>query len=152
MKRKKQLNIAPPLELLFFIKTALISGDSVYEAIESYVIRPEACDFTKNIKEWFEKIKAGQETDSVLIKIKSIHRRILLEILEIGIKGQPVLEKLLEFEIKLSKAIDDDIDRQLKKMPLYSLFPLLFLQLPSLMIIGFMPFIGRLSSSIGGQF
>lgn len=136
----------PVFELLLFVKAYIYKGNSVYESVGGYINKNKGSQFTSELSQWLEAIDKKKSA----VKTKSIHMQVLFEILEMGLEGQPILNKLNQFELRLSEAIDAEIELKLKKMPIYSLFPLLFFQLPSLMIIGFMPFLNKLSMSISG--
>lgn len=141
-------NLAPPLELVLKVKYDLDKGFSVRYSILNY-INQNSDDFRAYVVRWLSLFDQGKSTDSLKDKIQSNLRKSVLDVLEKGLKGEPILKtlELLEQEIILS--CEAEIDEKLQKLPFLLLIPLLLFQLPAFLLLLFGPLMGKLLSSFG---
>jgi len=145
--------IAPPLHLLYLIKSKLVSGESTYDALYTFLKDPKVIKdkkFILYLRQWFDCYCEGSDSVAVKKNFKSIYRKSLIDLLELGLEGYPIVESLSKLEVKIIEAMDSEIELKIKKMPIYALMPLMFLQFPSLLILGFIPFFEMFTSQLGG--
>lgn len=126
-------NLAPPLILLWDVKRALEKGQSVSTGIKNYLKRPKDDFFYEQIEMWW----LSQQNSRIFFDKKqmSYHRRHLLEILELGLKGQGILNSLYLLETEIIISCDNEIHLYVARLPLVSLIPLTFLIFPSMLLL-----------------
>lgn len=139
--------LAPPLRALLFIKLKIQSGLSIRESIREYTQENIHCSFAKDLAVWFFQIEAGQEVS--LKPFSRPFRKMLIETFTRGLQGDSILKSLEALEEDMIEASQADMERQLQKLPLLTMIPLLFLQLPAFLILVFGPLILRLIHQMG---
>ncbi len=138
--------IAPPLYCLIKLRFFIEGGMSVRQAIACYT-HTQSDSFSRIICIWLKIHANSQSTLLIKQKIKSPYQRHILDLLEQGLLGQPILRKLELFEADLTKVYNEEIEEKIKILPIISLIPLLLFIFPSLLILIFGPF---LSEMLGG--
>lgn len=91
----------------------------------------------------------GGDPGIVLRELTSPHRRILLGLLERGLRGEAISSALKDFESEVVQACRSDMDRHLALLPFKMMIPLMLLIFPSLMLLLFGPFLDALSKGFG---
>ena len=137
--------LAPPLNAVLQIQMKIKNGLSVRAAIKSYIRQYAHCPFCKQINLWFLCLEAGKPffpPDWT----KKIYRKILVEILHRGLKGEPIAGLLKEFEEELKTAALQDLEEQIQKLPFISLIPLFLFQVPAFFILLLAPLLLDLQS------
>ena len=134
--------LAPPLKALLYIKLKIQSGLSVRESIREYTQENLHCGFAKDLSLWLFQMEAGAKVNTTAFQ--KTYRKMLIEILSQGLEGAPILKSLTALEDELVLASKMDMDKQLKKLPLMTLLPLLFLQLPAFLLLVFGPLVMEL--------
>ena len=139
------VSIAPPLQAVLHLRLHLESGLSVSQSIKTYVKRFPEEDFAKNLGQWlfFEETDRDYSLDSF-----SCYRKNLIEILKRGLRGEPILEILLEFEKEAVDICKNDLEKHLQKLPFISLFPLMVFQFPAFLLLFIGPLVLELISSL----
>ena len=126
-------NISPALILLWDIKRALEKGQSVSLGMKFFLNRKIDDIFFNQVDQWW---LAQNNTLSAFNKSElAPTRKHLLEILEMGLKGQSILEFLKVYEQELILGCEDEIQVHLARLPLILMFPLMGLIFPALMIL-----------------
>ena len=140
-------SLAPPLRALLEIKLKVQTGSSVRAAIKEYTTEFKSEPFARDLQQWLFNREAG---GGALIKPFQgyTYRKLLIEVLARGLEGGAVLKPLLALEEELISASQIDMDRQLKKLPLTAMIPLLLLQLPAFLILVFGPLLLRLMDQL----
>jgi hypothetical protein len=72
----------------------------------------------------------------------------LREYISRGLRGEPILTALKEYQLELIAQIDFEIDRQSALLPIKALVPLLLFQFPALLILAFGPLLERLNKFV----
>lgn len=79
---------------------------------------------------------------------RSPFERALLEILNRGLAGEPILGAVRILKVEVERAAQIELDLFLAKLPLLSLLPLLFFLLPAFLILLFGPLFNLMSKGI----
>lgn len=135
--------LAPPLNCVLQIIASLERGLGVKSALLNY-IQKNKDSFSRQVSEWLKLKEQGGLAKEYKNDISSVHRRTLLSVFDMGLEGLPILDHLKELEVELLKIGRSELDIYIKRLPIISLFPLLFLQLPALLIIILCPVLDEL--------
>ena len=126
--------LAPSLNCILQVTASLEGGLGVKPALLNY-IRKNKDPFSQQVSEWLRLKEQGGATKEYKNDIDSAYRRTLLSVFGMGLEGLPILDRLKELEVELVKVGRSELDTYIRRLPLVSLFPLLFLQLPALLLI-----------------
>lgn len=141
--------VAPPLALLLAIKRSLEKGQSVRAGLNYYLHR-EKNDFALVVVQWMGLLQQGHSTRKLLLSVKSLHRQVLLELLERGLSGEPIYQALLQLETEIIEACQDEMNETLARLPFILLVPLLLFQFPAFLMLLFGPLLQNFFHSLGG--
>ena len=139
--------LAPPLNAVLQIQLKIKSGLSVRSAIQAYVKDSPDCSFATQINLWLFYMETGKPFIQIIPKKKS-YRKILLDILHRGLKGEPILCILQEFEIELKRAALQDLEQQIQKLPFFSFLPLFLFQVPAFFLLLLAPLLLELQENL----
>ena len=138
--------IAPPLNAVLQIELNIKSGLSVRAAIINYIRESPDSDFARQIETWLFCVETGRGFLEKSFK-KKPYRKALLDLLLRGLKGEPILSPLQEFEEELREASMQDLEQQIQKLPFICLIPLFLFQVPSFFLLLLGPLLMELISS-----
>ena len=139
--------LAPPLNATLQIQLKIKSGLSVRSAIKAYVRDFSECPFAMQMGLWLFCLETGKHFIQSALTKKS-YRKILLDILYQGLKGEPILGILQEFEMELKQVALQDLEQQIQKLPFISLIPLFLFQVPAFFLLLLAPLILELQASL----
>lgn len=142
-------SIAPPLVLLAAVKRAMEKGQPVRQGIQGYLKTNEG-DFAKMVTRWWALLQQGQETIFLLRELQSLHRQVLLQLLERGLAGESIYNALLQLESELIEACQDELANKIARLPFLLLVPLLLFQFPAFLLLLFGPLLQNFFHSLGG--
>ena len=136
-------NIAPSLVLLWDVKRALESGRSVHTGVRCFLQRREQNSFHLAVGRWW----AFQNNSQVVFDRSTLapQRKYLLDLLEMGLKGHPILENLKNTELELISSCENEIENHISRLPLILMLPLMGLVFPATMWLLVAPLIKLLS-------
>ncbi len=143
-------DIAPPLALLLRVKRSLEKGQPVRQGVLNY-IRHYGDEFSSLVTQWLGLIHQGKETRELIQSIPSFQRRVLLQVLERGLRGEPVYNTLLQLENELVEACQDELSSRIARLPFILVIPLLLFQFPAFLMLLFGPLLQNFFHSLGGQ-
>ena len=146
-KENKMDYLAPPLNAVLQIQLKIKSGLSVRSSIKAYVKDFPDCPFAKQINLWLFYMETGKPVTQ-LISNKKNYRKTLLDILSRGLKGEPILCILQEFELELNRATLQDLEYQVHKLPFLSLIPLFLFQIPAFFLLLLGPLLLELQKNL----
>jgi pilus assembly protein TadC len=128
------------LEFIDSIITHLNSGLSVFKSIE-LAAQENKSQISKFSKYFLKTISSGETALQATLVLKNTENKILFLILEMGMKGFPVLQTLEDFykEVKFSNSIQ--IDNYQKSLPFKMMIPLLFFYFPAITLLFLGPFL-----------
>jgi hypothetical protein len=141
--------IAPPLKLLLVMRRSLEKNQSVRQGLQNYLAQ-EKGDFSIFVSRWYSLLQQGQSVRDFLNELPSLHRRILLQVLERGLRGEAVYATLCQLENEMIEAAQDEIGIKLARLPMLLLIPLLFFQFPAILMLLFGPLLQNFFHSFGG--
>lgn len=140
-------SVAPPLKCLLEVKLDLLNGESIRPALVHYIEEVDD-EFSRLLKVWLFYYEQGKDFQSMSREIKSPYRRVLIEIFEVGLMGQPILKRLEELESEIILACDIEVEEHLTRLPFLALFPLFFFQLPAFLLLLLGPLLSALLESL----
>ena len=139
--------LAPPLNAVLYIQLKLKSGLSTRSAIQSYIQNFPNCSFAKQMGIWLLCQETGQTYCDNSLSNKN-YRRILLDLLTNGLKGEPILPFLHELERELSQISEQTLEEQSQKLPFITLIPLFLFQVPAFFLLLLGPILLELQKSL----
>lgn len=141
-------DLAPPLELLLSVKSSIEKGKSIQEGIKRYLAAHNTQEFGRTSLRWFLLIDRQLPTYDLVSSIKSIYRRQILQLLEKGIKKEPIYNQILILEHEIYQACEREIQEKLIKLPYLVMIPVLFFQFPALLLMIFGPLLQNFIESM----
>lgn len=146
-------DLAPPLELLLIVKSSIEKGKSIQDGIKRYLGTQSGHTFAKQsfvmtTRQWFLLIERQRGTHEVTAGVRSIYRRQVLQLLEKGIKKEPIYNQILILEHEIYQACEREIQEKLIKLPYLVMIPVLFFQFPALLTVIFGPLLQNFIESL----
>ncbi|MNL37018.1 hypothetical protein D3C87_1591390 [compost metagenome] len=141
--------VAPPLALLLAVKRSLEKGHPAKHGVLNYLKKEEG-PFPQFVSKWLAHLQQGQATQELLRQEKSIHRRVLLQLLERGMRGESIYLPLTQLEDEIIEACQHELSQKLAKLPFLLLIPLLLFQFPAFLLLLFGPLLQNFFHSLGG--
>lgn len=132
--------LAPPLKAVLEIRLQMENGISILQSVKNYTSRETLDEFAKELSLWLFARKTGQRFEKPL----KFYRKTLIEILDRGLTGDPIMEYLKDFEIELVEICKEDLEKHLEKLPYVCLAPLMLFQLPSFLLLLIGPLVRNL--------
>ena len=140
--------LAPPLELCITLRLAIENGQSIMRSIKKYLMR-ERNEMSRDIAMVLSAFERG-EAAVLLPKTNALlYRRALLELIESGLKGEPILTRLKELEDEILKCSHSDIDKYVASLPIRTMVPLMLLQFPAFLLLLLGPIVSELIKGLG---
>jgi hypothetical protein len=143
--------LAPPAACLAKVRhgleCGLECGSSASEAVRA-AIGPGGDEFSRQMRRWWLARERGAAISARELFNRPV-QRILVETLERGLKGEPIMERLAEIEEEMKLAMIDCVERHLQRLPVLMLLPLTGLVFPSFMLLLLGPLVGELLRSLG---
>lgn len=134
--------MSPVLQLLWSVRRALEKGQSVQVGMQNYLSLNAEDEFSLIVKSWW---RARQNPEMHYDQsVLSFHRRYLIELLEVGLSGQPIAQQLQSLEIELLLHCENIIQKHIALLPIISLLPLLLFIFPSMALLILWPLLGML--------
>ena len=132
--------LAPPLRAALHVQLKIKSGVSMQMALQSYVRDFPDCPFAKQTSLWLFCRQSGQVFEDKLLA-KQIYRKTLLSIFARGLKGEPVLHILQDFQQELKDICMQHLEQQIQKLPFLTFIPLFLFQVPAFLLLLLAPLI-----------
>ena len=133
--------LTPPLQALLNIKLKIRTGTSIRESIKEHCQETPHCEFSKDLALWLFYKESNQNQK---VQFTHTYRKLLVETLERGLSGEPILDSLDVLEEEVIHASHHDLEKQLQKLPFIVFIPLFLLQIPALLLLVFYPLLSRL--------
>lgn len=131
-------SLAPPLKLCIDVRLALECGESLFSILKKQT-RYIPIDFRKDVIGLIYHFEQQGTLRGVKFESKSQYRVCLLTILGCGLAGDPIVQRLVEFEAELKIACEDEVDAFIAGLPLKALIPILLIQFPAFLLLLFGP-------------
>ena len=123
--------LAPPLKAALEIRLQMENGHSVSQSVKNYIQNRIHDEFAKDLSLWLFSIETGKSFQKPL----SFYRKTLIEILERGLQGDPILDRLKEFEKETLEISKEELDKHLEKLPFICMIPLMLFQFPAFLLL-----------------
>lgn len=121
----------PVIVVIQHLIFSLKSGSSITNALET---------FQKNHPDSWHRLQISSKPNLNQISISSVEYELQF-IIERGQKGLPILNSLIDLNIRALSKLNTSIDQHTAKTPFLALIPLFTFQMPSLVIIFIYPLI-----------
>lgn len=138
--------LAPSYQFLIHVRFALENGLSVRMAIEKELELGHD-EFHSEVRRWFVSHIQGQPLVPGQVT-RNFYRQSLLQVLAQGLRGASIHSTLLDLETEWEKAVHDDIERHLQRLPVIVLMPLVFLQFPAFLTLLLGPLLADLMARL----
>ena len=138
--------LAPSYRSLLQIRHNIESGIAINEAIRRATLSSEN-DFTRRLIGWWTAKQRGA-TPLIQDFFVSPLQCYLVETLQRGLDGEPILSRLGELEDEMRLTMHDTIERHLQRLPIVLLLPLTSLVFPSFMLLILGPILSELLRSL----
>ena len=126
-------SVSPTLKLLLLCKQYISSQRSLHLAITDF-IKNEEGDFVDHVEVWLYCYEQGHDFFVKDIEL-NIYRRELLQIIEKGLQGVPILSILQGLQLEIVEKSMEEIEDFTAKLPFKMMVPLLFFQFPAFMLL-----------------
>lgn len=137
----------PALETVWAVRRGLEKNDSLKTILRTHATSREGI-WAETLQKWLAARESG--TAFSYGTRLSHHRRLLLEIFDRGLRGEPIYPTLLLLETEIEAACRADLDEKLLKMPFQAMIPLLLMVFPALLILLLGPFLEQFVSAFSG--
>lgn len=134
--------LAPPLKAVLEIRLQMENGISITQSIKNYAQCHPLDEFAKDLSLWL----FARETGKKFEKNPGFYRKTLLKILDRGLKGDPIMEYLKDFENEIIEICKEDLEKHLEKLPYICLIPLMLFQFPAFLLLLIGPLVLNLLS------
>lgn len=138
--------LAPSAACLLHVRHGLECGSSPSDAIRSAIGRGRD-DFSVSLRKWWLARERGAPV-AVRDLFPAPLQRILIEVFERGLRGEPILSRLSEVEEEMKLAMVDCVERHIQRLPVLMLLPLTGLIFPSFMVLLIGPLVNELLRSL----
>ena len=140
------VGLAPPLKAVLEIRLQIENGVSVPQAVRIYAQRNLHNPFAKELGLWLFTKETGKNHDEKAFN--TFYRRRLIDLLSYGLKGEPILEALIDLERDLVFITNEDLEQHLQKLPLINLIPLMLFEFPAFFLLLVGPLLLNLLSAL----
>lgn len=123
--------LAPPLKAILEIRLQMENGISIAQSVKNYTQCHASDEFAKDLSLWLFARKTGRKFEKKL----GFYRNTLLEILDRGLKGDPIMEYLKDLEKEIMEVCKEDLEKHLEKLPYICLIPLMLFQFPAFLLL-----------------
>lgn len=134
-------NLAPPLELLMEVRFGLEKGQSMKSTLLTYIETDPGDPWRQQLSVWLKVQELGRPTDQLVLLLNPVRRQVL-EVLEAGLRGEPVYPQICRLEEETFETAKIEIEEYIATLPIKSLVPLLFFQFPAFLALLLGPFLG----------
>lgn len=141
--------LAPPLQAVLEIRLQIENGVSVPQAIRVYSQRYLDEPFAKELSHWLFAKETGKKYSRE--SFPTFYRKRLVELLNRGLKGEPILEALCDLEKDLVFITNEDLEQHLQKLPFMALIPLMLFEFPAFFLLLIGPLLLNLLSALQNQ-
>jgi hypothetical protein len=139
--------LAPPFELCLELELKIEMGESVRSALISLIAGANS-EFSFLVQELLICSDQRRSPEEIFGRAKSCYQRALLQMMNRGLKGEPILAGLRTLKAEMEIASTLELETFLSRLPLQALIPLLIFLLPSFMILLFGPVLSLLANGV----
>lgn len=132
-------DLSPTLVLIWDVLRAIEGGYSVMHGVQIFNKRGWALNLSVEIRKVM--LNAPTQPNFSNCDGLTLQQRHLLQLIQLGNRGESVYETLKSLETELILSCEDEISRHLALLPFKMMLPLLGLVMPALMIVLIAPLI-----------
>jgi hypothetical protein len=129
------------------IQYELKCGRSLAGAVERYVMGARH-PWSRQLLNWYYAFDQGRDTAEILSQCQSTYRRHLLEVVERGLKGAPILSLLGELEQEIAEASRMELQDTINRIPMRMMIVMMALQLPAYLLVLLGPLVIRFTQGL----
>lgn len=136
------VGLDPNLKLLGYIRLSLARGQSLKASISRY-----CTDNTGRLAKQLAGLLISYQqnkTEYGLLDTVSQERRLVLDIIWRGLKGETILKHLPQLEFELELKSHERLDHFLKTLPIKVLLVVILFHFPALLILSLIPILNQL--------
>ncbi len=122
------------------VRFGLEKGQSLKKTIELFVENQNENPWAQKIALWMKFLEMGRPTSELVIKMTPT-RRQCLELIEQGLRGEPIYNQVCLLEEEIYELTKLEIEEFVATLPIKSLIPLLFFQFPAFLALLIGPFV-----------
>lgn len=119
------------------------AGSSVLKSIEKSAEEQDS-SISRFAIYFLRSIQNGGTATNICLPLKVSENKILFMILDMGIKGYPIQQTLLDFHKEVLKSNELEIEAYHKTLPFKLFLPLVFFYFPSIFVLFLGPFLADL--------
>jgi hypothetical protein len=134
----ENMNLPASLILVWDLRRSIEMNQSLQIGIKNFLKRDLSCQFTIQFKNWWNNHRAGQKMPYELIKW-NMHQRLLIQLIQKGLAGAAIYENLIELDLQMISACDEDIEKHISLLPLILQIPLLGMLFPAILMLLLIP-------------
>lgn len=140
-------DLAPSLSFLLELRYAIENGISVRDFMKDYCHnRGDALSI--GARRWLYDFERGV-VDRQKMYVANLYQESCLDLIAAGLEGRPILPLVKELEEEVWLACQADMEKHVSMLPIKSLLPVMFLQVPAFLLLLFGPilsqFLGEMS-------
>ncbi len=140
-------NLAPPLELLLYVRRSIENSESIKSGIINY-LQNSSGSFVSEVACWL-RLQEQEKINIVGVPSSTIYRQSLLSLLEQGLKGQSIYKQLINLEDEMVQACEQDLEKFVAQLPFKVLPALMLLQFPAFLMVLLGPLVKHFLNSLG---
>ncbi len=93
-------------------------------------------------------IEHGKSWQSVKGSIKNPYQRAMFDLIEAGLAGLPIYDRMDQLKVEIELQIDNEIELKLQSLPVKCMLPVMFLMVPSYLVLLFGPILKNVMRSL----
>lgn len=141
-------NLNETLKCLLAIRLDIECGESIRTALLKYC-KVQSSTYSKLLREWLFCLEQKKDVSDLLQQVDD-YERAFFEILEMGLTGYGVYERIITFEVELIEKCKYEIEKEIDQLPYKLMLPLFLLQFPAYLILILGPLLNHFIQSTGG--
>ena len=146
--RRKKVEVeglSPPLKCLIEMQASITNGETARTGMKRYLSHVDPRDqFAAEVRAFLFAWDQDHDWRTRVRKIKSPHRKALIEVAACGLAGQSILAHLESLREEMTAACELEIQAHIEMLPLKMLIPLLLFQFPAFLLLLFGPLLSHL--------
>lgn len=135
--------IAAPLKCVNDLLFSLRRGESMFLAVQNF-LREDDSQLKEQLRAWMSLEAQPEKRTLFQAKIKSPYRQALLDYIERGLSGKPVVEDLEVLQEELMQVCSGILQKKVSELSIIGLFPMFVFVLPAIFLVFLGPLVSEL--------
>ncbi len=136
------------LKCLLVVRLGMECGESIRSTMGQFVLK-NTTPYSILVREWLFYMDQKKDSKQLLCQL-SAYERAFFEIVEAGINGQRVHERLVLFEAELLEKCRFEMEKEIDLLPFKLMIPLFLFQFPAYLILLLGPLLNNFLENLGG--